>query len=312
MPRRLPSLNALRAFEAAARHGSFTLAARELFVTHAAVSRHVRELEEWLAVKLFTRTGRGVKLAEAGREFSSRLSPIFDQLADAVREVMGHASVRKLAVTVEPSFASRWLVPRLGGFSSTHPDIEIMVSPSSAVLDIAASEFDLGIRTGNGQWEGVEATLVSEYRVFPICSPELIDGATLSSPGQLADYPLLHTYSRQWWADWLKAAGVEGIDGLRGPMFQDHLAIEAAEAGQGFALGYEVLTTDALAQGWLVRPFEEIVKEPGGYFLVRAKGTKETPTGRAFREWMLTEMTETHRRFATLKPGQKTPAAPRL
>ena len=311
MSRRLPSLNALRAFEAAARLGSFTLAARELFVTHAAISRHIRELENWLAVKLFTRTGRGVKLAESGRQFSHRLSPIFDELADTVREVMGHAHIRKLAVTVEPSFASRWLVPRLGGFNAAHPDIELMVSPSSAVLDIASSEFELGIRTGSGRWEGVEATLISDYQVFPICSPGLIEGDTLSSPRQLADYPLLHTYSRQWWADWLKAAGVEGIDGMRGPMFQDHLAIEAAEAGQGFALGYEVLTTDALAEGWLVRPFDAVVKEPGGYFVVRAKGTKETPAARAFREWMLTEMTETHRKFASMKPRHKVVHPPR-
>ncbi len=310
MPRRLPSLNALRAFEAAARLGSFTLAARELFVTHAAISRHIRELEEWLAVKLFTRTGRGVKLAEPGRQFSHRLSPLFDGLADAVREVMGNADIRKLAVTVEPSFASRWLVPRLGGFNAAHPDIELMVSPSSAILDIAASEFDLGIRTGDGRWEGVEAILISEYQVFPICSPKLIEGDTLHSPQQLADYTLLHTYSRQWWVDWLKAAGVEGIDGSRGPMFQDHLAIEAAEAGQGFALGYEVLTTDALAEGWLVRPFDAIVKEPGGYFVVRAKGTKETPAARAFREWMLTEMAETHRKFASLKPRHRIMAPP--
>jgi LysR family glycine cleavage system transcriptional activator len=304
MVRRLPSLNALRAFEAAARHESFTVAAGELFVTHAAISRHIRELEEWLGLDLFSRTGRGVVLTEAGRQYAHRLSPLFDAMANATREVMASGSIRKLAVTVEPSFASRWLIPRLGHFSSAHRDIEIMVDPDPRLVDIGSSEFDLGLRTGQGDWPDLDATKIADFDTFPVCSPGLLKGATEIQPSELKHYTLIHSDSRQWWPDWLAAAGVEGVDGSRGPMFQSHLAIEAAEAGQGFALADTVLATNSLADGWLVRPFEPIIKEPGGYFIVRAKGTRETPAARAFREWLMAEMAETHRKFASLKAQQ--------
>jgi len=309
MARRLPSLNALRAFEAAARHESFTLAASELFVTHAAISRHIRDLEEWLSVELFNRTGRGVVLTEEGRDYAGRLSPLFDELANATREVMGRAKIRKLAVTVDPSFGSRWLVPRLGHFSDAHPDIELLVDPNTQVVDIGASEFDLGLRVGQGGWEGIDAIKIADFDTFPVCSPKLIEGETVISPSQLSEYTLIHSYSRKWWSDWLEDVGATGIDGTRGPMFQNYLAIEAAEAGQGFALADVVLATDSLAEGWLVRPFPQIIKEPGGYFIARAKGTKETPAARAFREWVMAEMAETQRRFAGLKAQKKSPAA---
>ncbi|MGE0213767.1 MAG: transcriptional regulator GcvA [Parvibaculaceae bacterium] len=298
MPRRLPSLNALRAFEAAARHQSMTEAAEELFVTHAAVSRHIRDLEEWLGLPLFLRTGRGVRLTEAGQQYAAELTPLFDSLAQATRDVMSRGKVRRLAVTVDPSFASRWLVPRLGRFNALHPDIELEIDPDASLVDFHAGGFDLGIRTGAGRWEGLDAVEIAKFSVFPVCSARLIAGQTLTSPAELARFTLLHTFSREWWADWLEAAGVEGVDGRRGPVFQNHLAIEAAEAGQGFALGDQVLTVDALAEGWLVRPFAIEVKEPGGYFLVRLAGRKESVVQRAFREWLLAEMTETQRTFA--------------
>ncbi len=305
MARRLPSLNALRAFEAAARHESFTLAAGELFVTHAAISRHIRDLEEWLAVDLFSRTGRGVVLTEVGRQYAHRLSPLFDELAGATREVMASARIRRLSVTVDPSLASRWLIPRLGIFSDAHPDIELMIDPNPNVVDIASSEFDLGLRLGQGGWDDVDLIRLADFDTFPVCSPKLIEGEQVISPAQLSEYTLIHSYSRQWWTDWLQGAGVEGVDGTRGPMFQNYLAIEAAEAGQGFALADMVLATDSLAEGWLVRPFDQIVKEPGGYFLVRAKGSKETPAARAFREWVLAEMAGTQRRFAAIRAASK-------
>ncbi len=310
MARRLPSLNALRAFEAAARHESMTEAAGELFVTHAAVSRHIRELEEWLGVPLFLRTGRGVKLTEAGRDYARELTALFDSLAQATRDLMARGDVRRLAVTVDPSFASRWLVPRLGRFNALHPDIELEIDPNATLVDFHAGGFDLGIRTGGGRWDGLEAVEIAKFFVFPVCAPKLIAGHTLGSPADLGDFTLLHTYSREWWVDWLEAAGVEGVDGRRGPFFQNHLAIEAAEAGQGFALGDHVLTTDSLVEGWLVRPFQTDVKEPGGYFLVRLAGAKETVPQRAFREWLLAEMAETNRAFASIAKGERPTAAP--
>ena len=139
MGRRLPSLNALKAYEAAARLENFTEAAAELFVTHAAISRHVRDLEDWLGTPLFTRTGRGVELTDAGRRFALRLTPLFDQLADATREAAAVGDVRQLKVSVEPSIASRWLVPRLGRFNDLHPDIELSIDPTRKLADFRSA-----------------------------------------------------------------------------------------------------------------------------------------------------------------------------
>jgi LysR family glycine cleavage system transcriptional activator len=301
MARRLPSLNALRAFEAAARNKSFTLAAQELFVSHAAISRHIRDLEDWLGVELFKRTGRGVALTEAGARYGRELTPLFDRLAGATREVMSVGALRSLKVSVEPSIASRWLVPRLGRFNELHPDIELSVDPENRLVDFHSGEADLGIRYGPGTWMNVEAQKLSEVEVFPVCSPRLIAGRSELRPEDLADYYLLHEQRKEWWDNWLAAARVDAAEGWRGTMFQNHLAIEAAEAGQGFALGDQILCTDAIIDGWLVRPFAIDIREPYSYYIVRARGTKESAPARAFREWVGSEMTETNRKFAQIK-----------
>jgi LysR family glycine cleavage system transcriptional activator len=308
MARRLPSLNALKAFEAAARHESFTDAAEELFVTHAAISRHIRELEETLGTDLFIRTGRGVKLTESGRRFGSILTPIFDRIADAVRETAAHGKVRTLQVSVEPSIASRWLVPRLGRFNELHPDIELNIDPSSRLVDFRAGEADLGLRYGPGHWDDVEATKLSDNVIFPVCSPRLIAGRPSLTPADLKDFNLLHEERKQWWADWLARAGVRDVQDWRGTIFQNHLAIEAAEAGQGFALADQILVTDAILGGRLARPFDIDVQDQWSYFIVRPKGSKETAPARAFREWLLGEMAETHRKFAGIKAAAKSRA----
>ena len=308
MARRLPSLNALKAFEAAARHEGFTDAAGELFVTHAAISRHIRELEEWLGTQLFVRTGRGVELTDAGRHFGQRLTPLFDAMADAAREAAAVGEVRQLRVTVEPSVASRWLVPRLGRFNALHPDIELSISPNSSLVDFRAEQIDVGIRYGPGNWPDTEGTRLAETVIFPVAAPSLLSGEANLQPADLARYTLLHEDRKQWWADWLAAAGVAGVEDWRGPVFQNHLAIEAAEAGQGFALADQILVTDALSEGWLVRPFAFEKKDTWHYWLVRAKGSKETVTVRAFREWLTSEMADTNRRYQALKAqALKTP-----
>src|SRR5262245_48241763 len=162
MARRLPSLNALKAFEAGARLESFTEAAGELFVTHAAISRHIRDLEDWLGTDLFVRTGRGVELTEAGRRFGGRLTPMFDAMAEATREAAAQGQVRTLNVSVEPAIASRWLVPRLGKFRDLHPDIELNIDPSSRLVDFRSGEADLGVRYGLGGWPDVEMVKLSD------------------------------------------------------------------------------------------------------------------------------------------------------
>jgi LysR family transcriptional regulator, glycine cleavage system transcriptional activator len=309
MARRLPSLNALKAFEAAARHESFTLAAEELFVTHAAISRHIRELEEALGTDLFIRTGRGVKLTESGSRFGSILTPLFDRMAQAVREAAAQGMVRTLQVSAEPAIASRWIVPRLGRFNELHPDIELAIDPTSRLVDFRAGEADLGIRYGLGRWDDVEIAKLSDCVSFPVCAPRLISERAQLKPADLRDFNLLHEQRKQWWADWLALAGVSDVEDWRGTVFQNHLAIEAAEAGQGFALGDQILVTDAILEGRLARPFDLDMKDHGAYFIVRARGSKETAPARAFREWLLGEMAETHRKFSGLKAAAKSRAA---
>jgi LysR family transcriptional regulator, glycine cleavage system transcriptional activator len=301
MARRLPSLNALKAFEASARHESFTDAATELFVTHAAISRHIRELEETLGTELFTRTGRGVELTEAGTRFGERLTPLFDQLAEAAREAAAVGATRTLRVSVEPAFASRWLVGRLSKFNDLHPDIELTIDSENRLVDFYADDVDIGIRYGNGQWDDTEANKLTDVVIFPVCDPKLIAHAPKLTPEGLSEYTLLHESRKQWWIDWLASAGVKAEMDWRGTIFQNHLAIEAAESGAGFALGDQILCTDALVEGWLARPFNVDMKDHGGYWIVRKKGSKETAVVKAFREWLLSELVETNKRFQVMK-----------
>ena len=311
MASRLPSLNALKAFEAAARHESFTDAAGELFVTHAAISRHIRDLEEWLGTELFLRTGRGVDLTDAGRRFGLRLTPLFDAMAEATREAAAVGDVRQVKVSIEPAFASRWLVPRLGRFNDLHPDIELNIDPTNKLADFHSGEADLGLRYGTGNWEDVEAVKLTDVVIFPVAAPSLLQGVSGLTPQGLGNYNLLHESRKQWWADWLAAAGVTGIEDWRGTIFQNHLAIEAAEAGQGFALGDQILCTDSIVEGWLVRPFTFDLKDHGTYWIVRAKGSKESVPARAFRDWIMAEMADTNRKFAAIKAGRNPAVAAR-
>ncbi len=301
MARRLPSLNALKAFEAAARHESFSDAAVELFVTHAAISRHIRDLEESLGTELFNRTGRGVQLTEAGTRFGERLTPLFDQIAEASREAAAVGAARTLRVSVEPAFASRWLVGRLAKFNDLHPDIELTIDSTNRLVDFYVDDVDIGVRYGNGVWDGVEAAKLSDVVIFPVCEPKLIADNPKLTPEGLGKYTLLHENRKQWWADWLAAAGVKAEMDWRGTIFQNHLAVEAAEAGAGFALGDQILCTDALVEGWLVKPFATDMKDHGAYFIVRKKGSKETAVVKAFREWLLSELVETNRKYQGMK-----------
>lgn len=301
MARRLPSLNALKAFEASARHVSFTDGAEELFVTHAAISRHIRDLEEYLGTELFTRTGRGVEMTDAGRQFGQRLTPLFDQLADAAREAAAVGAARTLKVSVEPAIASRWLVARLGQFNDLHPDIELSIDPNSRLIDFYVDDFDVGLRYGRGPWDDVEAVKLSDSFIFPVCAPKLLAGKLPFTFELLREETLLHEHRKKWWTDWLTSAGYSGDINPSGTLFQNHLAIEAAEAGQGFALADQILVTDALIEGWLARPFSIDMKDHGAYWLVRKKGSKETAIIKAFREWLLSEMVETNRKFQALK-----------
>jgi LysR family glycine cleavage system transcriptional activator len=299
MSRKLPSLKALRAFEAAARHLSFTDAAEELFVTHAAISRHIRDLELWLNSKLFVRTGRGVELTETGRRYVRELTPAFDRMARATAEILESDAGEALSISVEEALASRWLVPHLGNFSQSHPDIELSIDPDDDLVNFRSGNVDLAIRFTAGDagvWPDVDAELLVELVVFPVCSPELIEGKSISSPQDITSFTLLHEETRQWWELWLDSENVQLPRGSRGPMFQGNLALDAAEAGQGFALSDQILTSEALQEGWLVKPLPGAQSE-GGYYLVSAKNTPDTPAMESFRIWIRAEIAATQAWF---------------
>lgn len=306
MARNLPSLNALKAFEAAARHGSFTSAAAELGVTHAAVSRHIRELEGWLGTAMFLRTGRGVELTERGKSYASELTRAFDLVGAATDAVSGRRRRRRqrLVVSVDPSFAALWLVPRLGRFTAANPDIELVVDSTDRLVNFARGEADVGIRYGRGVWNGVAVLTLHRTHMTPVCSPALLKETGVKTPADLPPGRLLQEETRQYWHEWLTAAGVADRIAPEGPTLGLHLTIPAAEAGQGFALADEIIAGDALVGGRLVRPFAVAI-ETYGYYFVRAAERKETRPMAALRAWLTAEIAETLAAVARAAPGSK-------
>lgn len=294
MARNLPPLNALKAFEAAARYESFTAAAAELNVTHAAISRHIRELEGWLAIKLFVRTGRGVALTERGKSYLTEVTRGFDLLSSATDNVSGRRRRRRqpLLVTVEPSFAALWLVPRLGRFTAANPEIELSVDSTHRLVDFARNEADVGVRYGRGVWNNVAADLLTRTSLMPVCSPRLLRETGVRTPSDLPPSLLLQEETRRYWNEWLQAAGVADRISPEGPTLGLHLTIPAAEAGQGFALADEVIAGDALVGGRLMRPFAVSVQSYAYYF-VRGADRKETRAMTALHTWLKAEIADT-------------------
>lgn len=288
---RLPSLNALRAFEAAARHGSFTRAATELHVTHAAVSHQVKALEADLKAALFRRAGRGLEVTATGGALASALGEAFARVGLAVEEARQGDRTGTLTVSVEPSFAARWLVLRVGRFTAAQPAIQLRLSLSEDVTDFDREDVDLGIRYGRGGWPGLRADLLMGARVFPVCSPALLAaGPPLTVPADLRHHALLHEDSDQYWRDWLSAAGASGVEAHRGPRFDTaHMALAAAAAGQGVALADDALAAADLADGRLVRLFDVATPTDGGYWLVTPPRAVDRPKVEAFRSWLLAE-----------------------
>ena len=291
MARRLPPLNALRAFEAAARHLSFTRAAGELHVTQAAVSHQVKALEEHLGRKLFRRLNRALLLTDDGQAYLPSISRAFTLLNDATNDLLTKQAPGPLTVSALPSFAARWLVPRLGRFRHIRPDIDLRIDPSAALSDFAGGDVDVGIRYGRGKYPGMRADWLMTEDIFPVCSPALLEGPhPLRDPKDLEHQVLLHDDGHGDWRTWLLAAGVERVDPARGPIFTDSsMLIQAAMAAQGVALARGVLAADELAAGRLVRPFTLSLSTEYAYYLVCPVNTAEQPKIAAFRDWLLDE-----------------------
>ena len=220
MPRRLPSLNALKAFEAAARHESFTRAADELCVTQGAVSHQVKALEAELGFRLFHRERQRLVITEAGRSYLEVVRDAFDRLAAGTERLLQRQSAGVLTVTTSPNFAAKWLVHRLGRFAEVHPSIDLRVSASLHHVDFAREDVDVAVRHGDGSWSGLQVTRLCTEALFPVCSPKLLRGRhALRGPAALRHHVLLHLDDRRDWAKWLEAAGVDGADLARGPVF---------------------------------------------------------------------------------------------
>lgn len=300
--RRYPPLTALPSFEAAARQLSFSRAADELGVTHGAVSRAVRNLEDHLGVPLMTRATRSVSLTPAGAAFAAEVRDLLDRLAAAAAVASGQSS-RIVSVSTIDSFAARWLMPRLWRFREANGGIDLRVATSERLADFASDGIDIAIRCGGGGYRGLVADLLMEEEHFPVCSPTLQAGRRpLRNPGDLARVTLLHDVFTTDWAVWLQRAGFGGIDSRRGPTFlsSDH-AIQAAIRGEGVVLGRSALVADDLAAGRLVRPFDLSLPAGFAYYVVCPPRALTRPAVKAFRDWLIDEAGQGR---PALSPGQ--------
>ena len=278
MPRRLPSLNAVRAFETAARHLSFSRAADELHVTHAAISHQVKGLETYLRVPLFRRLNRAVRLTEAGQAYLPPLRDALDNIAQATARIRDGESAGALTISTSPPFAAKWLVPRLSAFREAHPEIDVWLTPSFHAVDFAREEVDAAVRWGGGEWPGLRADLLGTMDVFPVCSPRLLRGPQpLRTPEDLRHHPLIHDASGEDWRRWLAAAGVSVVPAPSLHFHDSSLVIQAAIEGQGVALAYSALVADDLAAGRVVRPFEISLPTDYCYYFVCPRPVAETP-----------------------------------
>lgn len=292
MSRRLPPLNGLRAFEAAARHLSFTRAAGELNVTQTAISHQIRSLEERLGVRLFRRLPRGLVLTEEAQLYLPPIRDAFDQIAAATERLNREQTGGVLTVSMLPSFAARWLVPRLGRFRAAHPDIDLRITASVELVDFARDDVDVAIRRGLGNYPGLWVRRLFGESFYPVCTPALIEGPHgLRRPDDLRHHTLLHDDDTSGWRLWLEIAGVDGVDANRGPIFSDSgMLLQAAVEGHGVALGRSVLVSADLEAGRLVRPFEELsMPFRVAYYFVCPHTQAERPKVRAFRDWLLQE-----------------------
>jgi len=289
--RRLPPLNAVRVFEAAARHQSFNRAAEELHVTPSAVSHQMRVLEEYLGVALFRRRTRRVELTPEGRTYLPAVRDALEQLRLATEQVARRGEAGPLTISAAPAFAVGWLMPRLAEFQLAHPDIEVRLTTSVELVDFDRSDVDVGIRTGDGDWPGLRSHRLMAEELVPVCSPALAEGPNgIRRLDDLRHATLLHQLPRLGdWRSWLSAVGVDGVDPDRGPKFQNAaMTVEAAAAGLGVALASRHLVEDQLRSGRLVAPLD--VAPPHAhscYYLVYPPERADSPKIAAFRDWVL-------------------------
>ncbi|WP_439358866.1 transcriptional regulator GcvA [Bradyrhizobium sp. DASA03007] len=292
MTARLPSLNGLRAFEAAARHLSFTLAAAELNVTQTAISHQIRRLEEELGIRLFVRQNRALALTPEARDYLPGVRAAFNDLRLATDRLLRKDDDKVLTVSTLASLAAKWLLPRLTDFQEQHPGIDVRITTSTSLVDFQRDDVDAAIRYGRGQWPGLRADWLMADELFPVCSPSLLRGdKPLRRPEDLRNHPLLHTSNANSddWRLWLTAAGLPADIARQPGITFDmiFMTIQAAIDGIGVAMGRTSYVQDDIAKGRLVVPFKIALPADAGFYLVSPEGRREAPKLAAFRQWVL-------------------------
>jgi LysR family glycine cleavage system transcriptional activator len=308
----MPPLNALRAFEATARHLSFTKAAQELHVTAAALSHQIRGLEEVLGLKLFHRRARAIELTAAARLIYPGIQAGFDSLRQAIERLEPNRQDRVLVVSATPGLTAKWLAPRLYRFLAKHPDVDTRISASSAYVNFATDGVDVGIRLSSGVHPDLYVEKLSDEWLLPLCSPKLLEGRhPLRSPKDLVHFTLIQVDLPgvvPTWSDWFAMAGVDGIDTARGLRLNvaDH-ALDAASECAGVVLAYKLVASRDIGLGRLVVPFGPEMPLPGrSYYFVCQKGHEKRAPVKAFRDWVFEEIADT---AAIMRQASQTIAA---
>jgi len=271
-----------------------TAAAAELNLTHGAVSHQLHRLQDYLGMPLFERNGRGLKLTTQGASYAEQVARALTDIGKATEQLLAARNYRRLRVTCMPSFAARWLLPRLGSFIARHPNLDVEVQSSTRLADIKGGEADVALRFGSGLYPGLSCRLLMKDWYYPVCSPAFADRHALSSPEQLLDLPLLRS-NNELWLPWFSAAGIVAEEPQRGAVFDDSsLMLMAAASGQGIALARHTLAVDDLASKRLQRPFATVIESPFSYFLVYRLADEQQAGVAAFRDWLLQEASLYH------------------
>ncbi|VVD82208.1 Glycine cleavage system transcriptional activator [Pandoraea morbifera] len=305
--RRLPNLSALRAFEAAARLESFSRAAEELFVTHGAISHQIRALEQELGTTLFARNGKRISITPAGRQYATSIRAALDDIAQATRKLQaGTRSERRLVLTTMPSFASRWLTPRIGRFIDRHPELEVELRCSAHLIDFERDDVDVALRMGKGNWPGLHIEKVLDDVFFPACSPAYNGGRLPRTAEEFRRSTLLRSEGEPW-APWFAAAGFALPEPTQGMMYEDSgMLSQAAIVGQGVALVRRSLAVGDIMAGRLVRLSDVDTPCEWDYYFVCPPAVLETQRVQAFRTWFLEELAA----FESVKDMQRRPTQP--
>lgn len=297
MPRRLPPLTSLRAFEAAGRHLSFTKAATELTVTQAAISHQVKALEEHLDVALFLRLPRQLELTKAGKILLPVVRSAFDRISDSVAKLDKETASKALTVRLAPSFAAKWLSPRLDKFRKLHPEIDLSLTLGNEAVDFRRQPIDIAVTYGKGDWKGVVSEHLLSIDFFPVCAPSIMQGDhPLRTANDLQHHTLLHDTSHESWAEWLDLAGASEVDPKHGTVVDDtNVLIQAAIDGLGVALGSTLFVADRLASGKLVKPFTTTLNSDFAYYVVCPKQHLKKTEVAQFKSWLMSQSSNEQR-----------------